>query len=104
MQELLQQVIERYEHESHPISSFIRNYKDRTIEKLEEIIIDFQFLYKFGDHNIERDDLISFEDWLIFGLWEPCDQTDFLAYLTIKIAVARSWLWSEYIFLLWFVV
>jgi hypothetical protein len=27
-----------------------------------------------------------------------------LAYLTIKIAVARSWLWSEYIFLLWFVV
>ncbi len=90
MQELLQEVLERYEHESHPISSFIHNYKDRTIEKLEDMILDFQALYQFRDPDIERDDLISFEDWLIFGLWEPCDQTDFLAYLAIKIAVARS--------------
>ena len=85
MQEF-QQIIKRYESEN----SFTLNYKNRTVEELEEIIVNFQALYQFGDHEIEVDLLISFEDWIIFKHWEPSQQTDFLAYLAIKIAVARS--------------
>lgn len=75
----------------------VQNYKDRSVEELELIILDFQALYQYGDPEIDygnpeidRDDLISLEDWLIFGNWQPSTQTDFLAYLAIKIAVARS--------------
>jgi hypothetical protein len=90
MQELLQQVIERYEHESHPISSFICNYKDRPVEELDTILAEFLPLYAWQDSTGDRGDLIPPDDWFTFSHWEPCDQTDFLAYLTIKIAVARS--------------
>jgi hypothetical protein len=81
------EIIDHYE--SVGFASFCQNYKDRPVEELEEIIIDFQFLCKFGDHGIENS-LIPFEDWIVFKHWELSTQTDFLAYLAIKIAVARS--------------
>ena len=89
MQEF-KQIIKRYEDESHNLSGFIQSYKDRTVEELEEIVSDFQALYQFGDYPDNNHPLISFEDWTAFPYWEPSTQTDFLAYLAIKIAVARS--------------
>jgi len=83
-----QQIIEQYE--SDNLASFCQNYKDRSAEELEAIILDFQSLYQFGDDEGDRGDLISSEDWFVFRHWEPCTQTDFLAYLAIKIAVLRS--------------
>jgi hypothetical protein len=84
------QIIDLYEDESHNLSGFIASYKNRTIEELETIISEFQSLYTFRDDEGDRGDLISPDDWFAFYHWEPCDQTDFLAYLAIKIAVARS--------------
>jgi hypothetical protein len=84
------QIIDLYEDESHNLSEFIDSYKNRTVEELEGIILDFQSLYQFQDDEADRGDLISVEDWVGFNEWEPSEQTDFLAYLAIKIAVARS--------------
>lgn len=84
------QIIERYESESYNLSGYIQSYKDRTVEELEQIIVDFQSLYVFGDYPDISRSLISEEDLTIFRYWEPSTQTDFLAYLAIKIAVARS--------------
>lgn len=98
-----QQIIKQYE--CNNLASFCQNYKDRTVEELEAIILDFQSLYQFGWdfqslHQLGDDesdcidltpiDLIPSEDWTVFGHWEPSTQTDFLAYLAIKIAVLRS--------------
>jgi hypothetical protein len=89
MQEFTQ-IIERYEHESHDLSGFIQSYKDLNVETLEEIILDFQNLYQFGDLDVETSAFIHSDDWLAFKYWEPSTQSDFLAYLAIKIAVARN--------------
>ena len=83
-----QQIIKQYE--CNNLASFCQNYKDRTVEELEAIILDFQSLYQFGDGEGDYIDLIPSEDWMVFRLWEPSTQTDFLAYLAIKIAVLRS--------------
>ena len=82
------QIIEHYE--SVGFASFCQNYKDLNVETLEEIILDFQHLYQFGDSDIETNAFIHSSDWLVFGHWEPSTQADFLAYLAIKIAVARN--------------
>lgn len=84
------QIIDLYEDESHNLSEFISSYKNRTVEELESIILEFQSLYQFMDDEGDRGDLISVEDWMGFQEWEPSEQTDFLAYLAIKIAVARN--------------
>lgn len=81
-----QQIIKQYECGNN----FCRNYKDRTVEELEAIILDFQSIYQFGDVEGDCIDLIPSEDWIVFSHWEPSTQTDFLAYLAIKIAVLRS--------------
>lgn len=86
----LNQIIEQYEDESHNLFGFIQGYKNRTIEELESIILDFQSLYQFQDDEADRGDLINPVDWMAFHHWEPSEQTDFLAYLAIKIAVARN--------------
>lgn len=81
-----QQIIKQYEYNC----GICQNYKDRTVEELEAIILDFQSLYQFGDVEGDCIDLIPFEDWMVFRHWEPSTQTSFLAYLAIKIAVLRS--------------
>jgi hypothetical protein len=84
------QIIDLYEDESHNLSGFIASYKNRTVEELDTISSEFQSLYSWQDATGDRGDLISPEDWMAFHHWEPAEQTDFLAYLAIKIAVARS--------------
>jgi hypothetical protein len=92
MQKLLQQIvncyedIDRYDHGN----SLSTRYKDLNTETLEEVILDFQALYQYGDSGIDASAFIHSEDWLIFKHWEPCDQSEFLAYLSAKIAVARN--------------
>ena len=83
-----QQIIKQYE--CGNLASFCQNYKDLTVEELEAIILDFQSIYQFGDVEGDCIDLIPSEDWIVFSHWEPSTQTDFLAYLAIKIAVLRS--------------
>lgn len=93
-----QQIIKQYE--CGNLASFCQNYKDRTVEELEAIILDFQSIYQHGwdfrtlcqveDNESDCIDLISSEDWMVFSHWEPTTQTSFLAYLAIKIAVLRS--------------
>jgi hypothetical protein len=83
-----QQIIKQYE--SNDLASFCQNYKDRTVEELESIALDFSLLYAFGDGEGSPEDLIPEQDRLVFHHWEPCTQTNFLAYLAIKIAVLRN--------------
>lgn len=86
MNELFRQLIDRYESEN----GFAQNYRDLNVETLEEIILDFQNLYQFGDSDMETNAFIHSDDWTAFSHWEPCTQTEFLAYLAAKIAVARN--------------
>ena len=86
MNELLKQLCDRYESEN----GFAQNYRDLNVETLEEIILDFQNLYQFGDSDMETNAFIHSDDWTAFSHWEPCDQSEFLAYLAAKIAVARN--------------
>jgi hypothetical protein len=90
MKDLLLQIIEHYESESYHLSGFIQRYKDLSLETLEEIILDFQGLYQFGDSDQETSAFIHSDDWFVFRHWEPCYQADFLAYLAIKIAYGRA--------------
>jgi hypothetical protein len=82
------QIIERFESEEY--ASFCQNYKDRSVEELDTIIAEFQSLYMWQDPTGDRGDLISPEDWMVFSHWGPCNQTEFLAYLAIKIAVLMN--------------
>lgn len=89
MKELLKQIIDRYESEN----GFAQNYIDLNVEALEEVILDLQHLYQFGDSlswGAETSPFIHSDDWTAFSHWEPCTQTEFLAYLAAKIAVARN--------------
>jgi hypothetical protein len=87
MQELFQQIIKRYEFEN----GCAKSYKELNVETLEEIILDFQHLYQFGDYpDFVSKSGIHSSDWLAFKHWEPCDQSEFLAYLSAKIAVLRN--------------
>jgi len=84
----LRQILNHYESDHFP--SFAKDYKDRTVEELETIILEYQSLYAYGDDEGDRGDLISPEDWFVFHHWEPSTQAEFLAYLAIKIAVLRN--------------
>lgn len=86
MNELFRQLIDRYESEN----GFAQSYRDRSVEELEEVIIDFQSDYQYAAPVGNSSDLISIVDRLAFNHWEPCTQTEFLAYLAAKIAVARN--------------
>ena len=89
MEELLKQIIDRYESEI----GVLQSYHDRSVEELEEVILDLQHLYQFGDSlswGAETSPFIRSNDWTAFSHWEPCTQAEFLAYLAAKIAVARS--------------
>lgn len=83
-----QQIINRCETEE--FASYAQNFKARSVQELEGVVLDFQSLYTFGDHEGDRGDLISPEDWMVFSHWELCTQAKFLAYLAIKIAVLRN--------------
>jgi hypothetical protein len=85
-----EQIIDLYEDESHNLSGFIASYKNLGTEALEDIILSFQALYQSGDTDCETNAFIHQDDWLAFSHWQPSDQSDFLAYLAIKIAIARS--------------
>lgn len=85
---LFNQIIERFE--SEEFASFAQNFKDRSVEDLEEIAVSLQCLYVYGDDADNYCELISPEDWIVFHNWEPSTQTEFLAYLAIKIAVLRN--------------
>lgn len=86
MNQLFKQIIDLYESDN----CFSDNFKDLNVETLEEIILDFQNLYQFGDSDMETNAFIHSDDWTAFSHWEPCDQSEFLAYLAAKIAIARS--------------
>jgi hypothetical protein len=63
------------------------HYKDLPVEALTEVLADFLSAFMVGDHEERSEDLISFEDWLVFCQWEKDTQSDLLVYLTAKIAV-----------------
>lgn len=90
MQQQFKQIIDYYESQWLVIG-FIQNYKERPLDELEQILLEFQSLYSYGDTDGDRDDLlIEPQDWMIFSHWEPCTQAEFLAYLAIKIAFLRQ--------------
>ena len=84
----LRQILNHYE--SDYFVGFAKNYKNRSVEELEQIILEYQFLYVYGDDESDRGDLIPPEDWFVFHHWEPSTQSEFLAYFAIKIAVLRN--------------
>lgn len=88
MQQIFKQLIDRYESENG--NGFAQNYRDRSVDELEEIIIDFQIDYRYGDSDSQHCESISIADRLVFSSSEPCTQAEFLGYLAAKIAVARN--------------
>jgi hypothetical protein len=68
---------------------FATHYKDLTVEALVEVLADFLALFAYGHAEGRSEDLISFDDWLAFSVWDKDTQSDFLAYLTAKIAMLQ---------------
>jgi hypothetical protein len=81
----LQKTVNEFEFEG----SLANIFKKYSREQLEEISVDLQALYLYGNHDEMKPDLIDFSHWLVFKFWEPEDQTGFLAYLSCKIALMR---------------
>lgn len=86
----LKNLVDKYEREEFEFASFCRSYKDRPVEQLESIALDFQLIYAFGDGEGNPEDLIPEQDRMVFHHWEPSTQTNFIAYLTAKIALLRN--------------
>ena len=66
---------------------FLKPFTELSIEDLEKVFADFWNLHLYGDHDErESNEIISFENWLLFNHWSKTYQLTILTTLKESIA------------------